>query len=133
MPADHYAQIPRHNFIDEHVIARWAELGLSPSDLCSDSEFIRRASLDLTGTLPSVERVVSFLADNAADKRQRLVDELLTDANWADRWALVWIDLLRPNPDRVGVKSVYVLDQWWRASLRKNMPYDQFGDRKGVG
>lgn len=126
LPADHYAQIPRHNFIDEHVIARWAELGLSPSDLCSDSEFIRRASLDLTGTLPSVERVVSFLADNAADKRQRLVDELLTDANWADRWALVWIDLLRPNPDRVGVKSVYVLDQWLRASLRKNMPYDQF-------
>ncbi|NIP95319.1 MAG: DUF1549 domain-containing protein, partial [Akkermansiaceae bacterium] len=93
------------------------ELGLYPSELCRDSEFIRRASLDLIGTLPSVDRVRSFLADSSPEKRGRLVDELLADPNWADRWALVWADLLRPNPDRAGVKSVYVLDQWLRESF----------------
>jgi len=126
LPADRYAGLPRHNLIDEHAIARWAQLGLFPSELCSDSEFIRRVSLDLIGTLPPVERVRAFLADSSADKRPRLVVELLADPNWADRWALVWVDLLRPNPDRVGVKSVYVLDQWMRESFRQNMPYDQF-------
>ena len=126
LPPEDYAALPRFNFIDEHAIARWAQLGIFPSELCSDSEFIRRASIDLIGTLPTPERVRSFLADEAPDKRARLVDELLAQPSWADRWALVWIDLLRPNPDRAGVKSVYVLDQWLRTSFRINKPYDQF-------
>ena len=126
LPAEKYADLPRENLIDEHAIARWAGLGLFPSEPCSDSEFIRRASLDLIGELPSVARVRAFLDDGAPDKRARLVDELLAAPEWADRWALVWADLLRPNPDRVGVKSVYVLDQWLRESFRQNKPYDQF-------
>ncbi len=126
LPAETYAGLARANLIDEHAIARWAQLGLSPSELCHDSEFIRRASLDLVGTLPTPERVRTFLGDTDPEKRARLVDELLADPNWADRWALVWADLLRPNPDRVGVKSVYVLDQWLRESFRVNKPYDQF-------
>lgn len=126
LPAERYAALPTNNFVDEHAVKRWAELGLLPSELCSDSEFLRRASLDLIGTLPTPDRVRSFLADEAADKRERLVDELLAEPNLADRWALVWVDLLRPNPDRVGVKSVYVLDQWIRESFRQNKRYDQF-------
>ena len=126
LPPATYSELPRANLIDEHAIARWAELGLFPSGLCSDSEFIRRASLDLTGTLPTPESVRAFLADTTTDKRARLIDELLANPNWADRWAQVWADLLRPNPGRVGVKSVYVLDQWLRESFRTNKPYDQF-------
>lgn len=126
LPAEKYATLPRNNFIDEQAIARWAQLGLFPSQGCSDSEFMRRVSLDLIGTLPTPERARSFLADDSPQKRQKLVNELLADPNWADRWALVWVDLLRPNPDRVGVKSVYVLDQWLRESFRQNKPYDQF-------
>jgi len=126
LPAETYAELPRANLIDEHAIARWAQLGLLPSELCSDSEFIRRASLDLIGRLPAPARVREFLAEPSPDKREELVDELLSQPDWADRWALVWADLLRPNPDRVGVKSVYVLDQWLRESFRANKRYDQF-------
>ena len=126
LPAQRYADLPRANLIDGHAVERWARLGLFPSDLCSDSEFIRRASIDLVGKLPDVARVRKFLDDGSPDKRARLVDELLADPDWADRWALVWADLLRPNPDRVGVKSVYVLDQWLRESFRENKPFDQF-------
>ena len=82
--------------------------------------------MDLIGKLPTPTRVREFLASDDPEKRVRLVDELLVAPEWADRWALVWAGLLRPNPDRVGVKSVYVLDQWLRASFRENKPYDQF-------
>lgn len=126
LPAERYQALPRFNFIDDLAIQRWEELGIFPADLCSDSEFIRRASIDLIGTLPSAERVRAFLKDERPDKRARLVDELLAHPNWADRWALVWIDLMRPNPDRVGVKSVYILDQWLRQAFRENRPFDQF-------
>lgn len=126
LPPTAYAGFRRANFIDAHAVARWSGLGLLPSERCDDSEFIRRASIDLIGTLPTTERVRAFLADATPDKRARLVDELLAHPNWADRWALVWADLLRPNPDRVGVKSVYVLDQWLRESFRRNKPYDRF-------
>ena len=126
LPAERYTALPINNFIDEHAVKRWAELGFLPSKLCSDSVFVRRAALDLIGTLPTSERVRSFLSDHSPDKRRHFVAELLAEPNWADRWALVWVDLLRPNPDRVGVKSVYVLDQWIRESFRQNKRYDQF-------
>lgn len=126
LPAERYQELPRSNFIDDLAIKRWAELGVFPSELCTDSEFLRRASIDLIGTLPSSEQVRAFLKDERPDKRARLVDELLKHPNWADRWALVWIDLLRPNPDRVGVKSVYILDQWLRQAFRENRPFDRF-------
>jgi len=65
----------------------------------------------------------TFLADTRADKRARLVDDLLDDANYADHWAVKWGDLIRPNPSRVGVKPVYLLDSWLRDSFRQNKPY----------
>jgi len=58
--------------------------------------------------------------------RDRLIDSLLSCPEYADYWANKWADLLRPNPDRVGVKSVFVFDQWLRESFRQNKPYDQF-------
>ena len=51
---------------------------------------------------------------------------MLENPSYADHWAIKWADLLRPNPFRVGVKSVYLIDQWLRESFRQNKPYDQF-------
>ena len=55
-----------------------------------------------------------------------IADDLLDVGTYGDYWANKWADLLRPNPDRVGVKSVYTLDQWLREAFRANKPYDQF-------
>jgi len=66
------------------------------------------------------------MSDASPEKRQRAIAPILEDAAYADYWADKWADLLRPNPDRVGVKSVFVLDEWLRASFRANKPYDQF-------
>ena len=97
-----------------------------PSELCSDAEFLRRASLDAIGLLPTPDEVRSFLADTDPNKRSKLIAQLLERPAYTDYWANKWADLLRPNPDRVGVKSVFILDQWLRESFRQNKSYDQF-------
>ena len=126
LPESFYAALPVNNYVDRHLYARLAKLGLVPSDLCSDEEFIRRASLDAIGVLPTVEQVKGFLADQDPHKRNKLIEKLLDDPRYADHWAIKWADLLRPNPFRVGIKSVYLIDQWLRESFRQNKPYDQF-------
>lgn len=125
LPEAEYARLPVHNEVDRLVHARHQKLGLLPSATCTDEEFMRRAALDSIGLLPTAERAKQFLADKRPDKRQRYIDELLEHSNYADHWAIKWGDLIRPNPSRVGVKPVYLLDQWLREAFRQNMPYDQ--------
>lgn len=126
LPADFYAALPANNFIDRLIYDRLAKLGFAPSDLCTDAEFIRRASLDAIGRLPTSEETKGFLADQDPNKRAKLIDRLLDDPAYADFWAIKWADLIRPNPFRAGVKSTYVIDQWLRESFRQNKPYDVF-------
>lgn len=149
LPEAQYAALPKNNFIDELAHEQFQRLGLLPSELCTDAEFLRRASLDAIGVLPTPDEVRQFLAecgrsDGEVEKgsdanqhsvtpllrsfpaRLALIDHLLARPEFADYWANKWGDLLRPNPDRVGVKSVFTLDQWLRESFRQNKPYDQF-------
>ncbi len=126
LPKDRYTKLPVNNFIDKVAYEQFRKLGLYPSDLCTDAEFLRRSSLDAIGVLPDLNDTKAFLADTNSDRRQRWVERLLADPAYGDHWANKWADLLRPNPDRVGVKSVFTLDQWLRESFRGNKPYDQF-------
>jgi hypothetical protein len=125
LPDSLYARLPVNNFIDVRVYQRLRKLGLAPSDDCTDAEFLRRATLDTIGLLPTPEEARAFLADADPDKRIKLIDRFLQSPAYADHWANKWGDLLRPNPFRAGVKAVYTLDQWLRASFRQNKPYDQ--------
>jgi hypothetical protein len=125
LPEEKFAALPVNNKIDELVYARHRKLGILPSPGATDGDFLRRVSLDITGRLPTLELTRRFLADQRPDKRKHLIDELLQDPNYADHWAVVWGDLIRPNPSRVGVKPVYLLDEWIRDSFRRNKPYDQ--------
>ena len=126
LPTEHYAKLPANNFIDELANAQFQQLGLFPSNPCTDAEFIRRASLDAVGRLPTTNEAKTFLEDKSPDKRDKLIERLLADPAYADYWANKWADLVRPNPDRAGLKSVYVLDQWLRAAFRENLPMDRF-------
>jgi hypothetical protein len=126
LPAERYAGLPEHNEIDRLVYARLQQLGHLPSELSSDTDFLRRSTLDAIGTLPTLEETRAFLADSRPDKRARWIDQLLQRPEWADHWAVKWGDLLRPNPSRVGVKPVLLMDTWIRQSFRENKPWDQF-------
>src|SRR5438876_11345457 len=85
---------PANNYLDEEIFAKLRVLRINPSDLCSDSEFIRRAYLDLLGILPTAEEARAFLNDALPQKRARLIDQLLERSEFADFWALKWADLL---------------------------------------
>jgi hypothetical protein len=126
VPAARYDELPRSNFIDEHVWAKLRKLGLLPSAPAGDATYLRRAYLDVIGRLPSADESRQFLADTSPDKRARLVARLLERPEYADHWANKWVDLLRPNPYRVGIKAVLNLDGWIRDAFRRNLPYDRF-------
>lgn len=126
VPAEYYEQLPRHNFIDDLVWKKLSDLRIEPSSQANDAKYLRRAYIDIIGTLPTPDEARAFLADRSPDKRTRLVDELLQRPEYAEHWANKWVDLLRPNPYRVGIKAVLNYDFWIRDAFRKNMPYDEF-------
>ena len=64
-------------YIDQLINARLKEEGINPSGQSGDAEFLRRVHLDLTGQIPTVEAVVSFLKDGSKDKREKKIDELI--------------------------------------------------------
>ena len=105
------------SFIDELVGRNLLRLGIEPSGLCTDSEFARRAYLDITGTLPTAAEARAFLADDRSDKRGRLVDELLTRPEFAQYWSLWLLDVLRVNGRTIGVENLSVFADWIRMGL----------------
>jgi hypothetical protein len=124
--ANLYASLPRRNFIDGHVWDKLQTVGVVPSEPAADHTFLRRAYLDVIGRVPTAEEARAFLADKSPVKRDELVDALLARPEYADYWANKWVDLLRPNPYRVGIKPTMALDAWIREAFRENRPYDQF-------
>jgi hypothetical protein len=119
------------NFIDEHVHAKLRQLSVPPSERCTDSEFLRRVSLDITGTLPTASEVEKFLANPDSRRREKLIDDLLTRPAYASYSALKWGDILRNKRDGiVGVggkaERTQALHAWLKESFAKNKPYDQF-------
>ncbi len=117
---------PAVNFIDTLVFARLKRLNIAPSGPASDAEFLRRVYLDVIGTLPTPAETRKFLADKRADRRARLVDELLERPEFADYWALKWADLLRVDRQALGHKRAYAYYRWIQGSLAANKPLDQF-------
>ncbi len=117
---------PPANFIDEQVFAKLELLRINPSDICDDTTFLRRASLDLLGIPPTADESRQFAQDQRLDKRQRLIDELLTRPEFADFWALKWADLLRVEEKTLDRKGVATFHAWIRDSIATNKPLDVF-------
>jgi hypothetical protein len=127
LPEKAYAGFEPRGFIDRLVLKKWRTLGIVPSAMATDAEFLRRATLDVTGALPTPQEVRDFLADSSADKRDRLVDRLLQSDRYATFWTSKWGDLLRNKQPSAEFKDSQVAFAGWiRAAFAKNMPYDQF-------
>lgn len=112
--------------IDSLVKAKLAKLNIQPSELCSDSDFLRRAYLDVIGTLPTADEVRRFLDDQRPDHRARLIDELLKRPEYADYWALKWSDWLRAERQNLAHAGAHAYYRWIRDSFATNKPWDQF-------
>ena len=122
-----YPALVAETAIDGFVQAKLQKLGIVPSPLCSDTEFLRRVSIDLTGTLPTPDEVTDFLADSSDKKRERRIDELLNRPAYAAWWTNRLCDFTGCNPSQqaeLGQETSVQWYMWIYSRLRKNIPYD---------
>ncbi|MGC1276548.1 MAG: DUF1549 and DUF1553 domain-containing protein [Planctomycetaceae bacterium] len=114
------------NYIDNLVFDKLKRLKVNPSPVCDDATFLRRATLDLTGLLPTPEEARAFVADASPEKRSRLVEELLARPQFATFWGLKWADLVRAEEKSLDEKGVEVYVDWIRESIAAGKPLDEF-------
>jgi len=121
-----FAAAPRRNFIDEKNLAKLQSLSIPPSPDCGDAAYIRRASLDATGILPTPEAVEKFLLDRDPGKRAKLVDRLLASPDYVDYWSYKWSDLFLVSSKRLPAPAMWAFSSAIRKSVADNVPWDQF-------
>lgn len=111
--------------IDALLEEQWRKKGFEPAPLASDSEFLRRASLDLTGVVPRVSEVREFLADSSSDKRERLIDELLASPRYATHMATTWRKRMLPQEAEAGSRAETLgVQNWLHRHFAKNTRFD---------
>lgn len=116
----------QRTIVDEYVFGKLKQLGIPPSELCDDSTFIRRATLDITGRLPTIEETTAFLANNTSTKYEELVDRLLASDDYAAYFAKKWSAILRNRRPSAGhTLSSYAFHDWLKDSFHQNKPYDE--------
>lgn len=129
-----YPLVETNTKVDELVIEKLAKLGVVPSPVGGDFEFLRRVSLDMTGTLPSPKEIQEFVADKRPNKRALKVDELLSQPSYAAWWATRFADWTGNSDDQLNnvipVRGRASKDwyEWLRVRIAKNTPYDQIAE-----
>src|SRR5205085_2551413 len=114
------------NYVDQLVGAKLQNLRILPSEICSDEVFLRRATIDITGLMPTVEEYAAFLADQDANKRSKLVDALLERKEFSEIWAMKWANLLMVKSSaEVSYKSMYLYSNWLTTQISNNVPLDK--------
>jgi hypothetical protein len=117
--------------IDAFILAALEKQGLRPVAGADKSVLLRRASLDLTGLLPTSQEVQDFLADNSPTAFQRVVDRLLDSPHFGERWGRHWLDLAR-YADSNGLDLNTPFDNAWRYrdyvihAVNKDKPFNLF-------
>ncbi|AQQ09019.1 hypothetical protein L21SP3_00816 [Sedimentisphaera cyanobacteriorum] len=115
--------------LDRAVLSVLKEKGLKPAEKCSDTVFLRRIYLDLTGTIPHNWQVREFLKDKSKNKRQKLINKLLGSPEYADYWTMKLCDTLRVKaefPVNLWPNGVQAYYKWIYDSVLNNKPYDKF-------
>jgi len=123
-----WGEVPEFNYIDTHVYEKLRKVKSLPSELATDAEFMRRVYLDLTGTIPDVKTIRTFLVDQREPKvkRAELVNRLVGTPEFVDFWTNKWADLLQVNKKWLGGQGAQSLHTWIRGAVASNMPYDKF-------
>jgi hypothetical protein len=118
---------------DRFILQRLDHEKLKPSPAAPPEEWLRRASLDLTGVPPSPKELAAFVQEHAGDARaakQRAADRLLASPRYGERWAAMWMDLARYS-DTYGFekdphRNVWPYRDWVIRAFNEDMPFDRF-------
>ncbi|HZU34989.1 MAG TPA: DUF1549 and DUF1553 domain-containing protein, partial [Gemmataceae bacterium] len=127
VPVPQY-DFPVQTLVDKYTLKKWQQLGLMPSPLCTDAEFIRRVSLDITGTLPTPTQVTAFVQNQDAKKRDKLVDALLDRPEYSYFFANKWADILRVKRRGQNNRApgTFAFHEWIREAVATDKPYNEF-------
>lgn len=126
-----FPPIPTPTTVDQLVVNKLRKLGIVPSEICTDEEFLRRACLDVTGTLPTAAEVTAFCADSSASKRRDKIEELLNRPTYVAQWTTFLCDVTGNNDDQLrnflpqGIDPSHHWYRWIYQRLEENVPYDQ--------
>ncbi|MBC7948313.1 MAG: DUF1553 domain-containing protein [Chitinophagaceae bacterium] len=116
--------------LDKFIFSRLEEAKLKPSAAADKAVMVRRASLDLTGMLPSSTVAEQYLKDSSSTSYETLVDSLLASPHFGERWASVWLDIAR-YADTKGYESdqgrtIWQYRDWVIRAFNEDKPYDRF-------
>lgn len=120
--------------IDELVLNKLRKVGIVPSPVCDDADFLRRVSLDVTGTLPTPDEVQKFIADPSQGKRAAKIEELLNTPAYAAWWTTKFCDYTGNSPRELNFGGNFnrnpgeISKQWYEWIYKRvanNTPYDQ--------
>jgi hypothetical protein len=113
--------------IDRLLAVHWEGAEVRPVGQSDDAEFLRRAYLDLTGTIPPVAEVRRFRRDTSPDKRGALVNRLLAGPGYVRYFSALWRELLVPDaevpPGRQAARAD--LERWLNKQFADNVPFDR--------
>ncbi len=117
--------------IDAHLANAQAAAEVQPAPPANDAAFLRRVSLDVRGVVPSLEETIAFLLDTKADKRERLVGQMLASPQRGEYWAAYWDKLLvgqLTEPGNVAIQRQLKSEfrDWIARQFNGNLPYDEF-------
>jgi hypothetical protein len=118
------------NEIDYFILARQEEKNLEPNDIADKERLLKRLSFDITGLPPSIEMQEEFLADDAENAYEKIVDELLARPQYGEKMAAYWMDVARYADSHGyqddGLRTMWPWRDWVIHAFNENYPYDQF-------
>lgn len=126
------SEIPQVKLINSAIDSSWSEQGLTAAPVEDDLKWCRRVHLDLIGRIPKYEELIEFTRDRDANKREKLVDRLLSDPRYteefADHWGTIWSNVLigrSGGNDRRSLTNREGLSKYLRDCFARNKPYNQ--------
>ncbi len=125
-----YPKIAARTKVDQLIGEKLQKIGIVPSEVCTDLEFLRRVSIDLTGTLPTPGQIKAFEADKSPNKRARKIEELLESPGYAAWWTTKLCDITGNNARNINDRNfrTQMGRQWYDwiyARVADNAPYDE--------
>lgn len=116
--------------VDQLILKELTANDVKPTALSSDEDFLRRATFDIAGTLPSARDVTLFGLNPSADKREKTIDKLLKSDEYAETWARYWRDVLFSRATNMRAPFVNrPFTEWMTESLKENMGWHEIATR----
>jgi len=116
------------NGLDEVLNRENAKLavGLKPAPIANDLVYLRRVTVDLIGRIPTEAEIQEYSALPSKTRRAQVVERLLADKRFSDRWTTFFADMLRLRSNAEGGATLIA---FVHRALEEGMPYDELSRR----